>query len=255
MNIAASQGAIVFLDADNTLWDTDGVFAQAQLKLLKGVENASGRSAPGENRLDFVRQIDQAIAGRHHLGLRFPARLLVQAVAQALAGEATESVAKSVVKGAAVETILSKEESAAIETQFVVDLGVGPLLLPGVEAGVKRLRASRAIILVLTEGNRGRILRTASEYGLLASFDRVIESPKTARLYERVLRLTGRSKRSFMIGDQLRRDIAPAKAAGLTTIYVPSRFRPRWEPDEEAVAPSFSVERFDQAVEIVLQEC
>ena len=76
---------------------------------------------------------------------------------------------------------------------------------------MKRLRASRAIILVLTEGNRGRILRTASEYGLLASFDRVIESPKTARLYERVLRLTGRSKRSFMIGDQLRRDIAPAR--------------------------------------------
>ena len=92
MNIAASQDAIVFLDADNTLWDTDGVFAQAQLKLLKGIENALGRSAPGEDRLDFVRQIDQAIAGRHHLGLRFPARLLVQAVAQALAGEDTESL-------------------------------------------------------------------------------------------------------------------------------------------------------------------
>ena len=55
-----------------------------------------------------------------------------------------------------------------------------------------------------------------------------------------------------MIGDQLQRDIAPAKAAELTTIYVPGRFKPRWEPHEHVVGPSYSVQSFDQAVEIIL---
>jgi putative hydrolase of the HAD superfamily len=87
----------------------------------------------------------------------------------------------------------------------------------------------------------------------MGSFERVIESPKIARLYERVLRLAGRPRQSFMIGDQLQRDIVPAKVAGLITIYVPGRFRPRWEPDEEAVGPSYRVARFDQAAEIILQ--
>jgi len=30
---------VVFLDADNTLWDTDGVYEQAQLALLTHVED------------------------------------------------------------------------------------------------------------------------------------------------------------------------------------------------------------------------
>jgi putative hydrolase of the HAD superfamily len=199
-----------------------------------------------------VRQIDQAIAERHHLGLRYPHRLLAQAVVRVLAGEAIESAAKAIWKGAGGDDVLPKDDAAAIETKFITDLRGRPALLPGVEAGLKRLHASGALILVLTEGNRGRVLRTASEYGLVASFDRVIELPKVARLYERVLRLTGRPKQSFMVGDQLQRDIAPAKAAGLTTIYIPGRFRPRWEPDEDAVGPSYRVERFDQAAEIIL---
>ncbi len=38
-------GPIVLVDADNTLWDTDGVFARAQLALSQAVEGATGRSS------------------------------------------------------------------------------------------------------------------------------------------------------------------------------------------------------------------
>ncbi len=251
MNVSKTSAPVVFVDADNTLWDADGVYAHAQLRLLKGVEDACDRVAAGANKLDFVREIDQAIAARHHRGLRYPCRLLIQAVARALVGESPESAAKAVWKGANGD-ILSEDATVAIETQFANDLRDRPILLKGVEAGLKRLHASGALILVLTEGNRDRVRRTASEYGLMPSIDRVIESPKIPRLYNRVLQLTGRPKESFMIGDQLQRDIAPAKAAELTTIYVPGRFKPRWEPHEHVVGPSYSVQSFDQAVEIIL---
>jgi putative hydrolase of the HAD superfamily len=54
-----------------------------------------------------------------------------------------------------------------------------------------------------------------------------------------------------MIGDQLDRDIRPAKEAGLRTIYFPGGFRPGWEVDEQSVRPDFRIDRFDAVPTIV----
>ena len=50
--------ATVFVDADNTLWDTDQVFADAQLGLLSAVETATGVACQVSDRLGYVRAID-----------------------------------------------------------------------------------------------------------------------------------------------------------------------------------------------------
>ena len=51
-----------------------------------------------------------------------------------------------------------------------------------------------------------------------------------------------------MIGDQIARDMAPAKAAGLTTVYVPGAFKPRWEALEPRSTIDIEAQRFDLAV-------
>ena len=43
--------ATVYLDADNTLWDTDGVFPAAQVHWLSAVESAPGRQAAVSDRV------------------------------------------------------------------------------------------------------------------------------------------------------------------------------------------------------------
>ena len=55
----------------------------------------------------------------------------------------------------------------------------------------------------------------------------------------------------FMIGDQLDRDIATAKAAGLQTIYFPGGLAPKWAPDEETVRPDFRITSFAEIPGIV----
>jgi len=56
-----------------------------------------------------------------------------------------------------------------------------------------------------------------------------------------------------MIGDQLDRDIAPAKAAGLITIYFPGGFQPKWQQRAEGeIKPDYRVQDFNQAVEVIL---
>src|SRR5271166_6606545 len=93
--IASAQNLVVFVDADNTLWDTDGVYATAQLNLLAAVETVTWSRSSAGDRLAQVREVDQALAERHHRGLRYPTRLLAIAVARVLAGEDMEAAAKA----------------------------------------------------------------------------------------------------------------------------------------------------------------
>ena len=243
---------VAFVDADNTLWDTDSVFASAQLNLLAALERVLGCTADATDRLSFVRSIDQALAERHHLGLRYPPRLLAVAVARVLRGEDVGVASRMAGIEEARSGSLDPIPADQFEQEFIQCLRQPPELLPGVREGLQRLRDGGVLILVVTEGTRGSVARTADKYGLIGFFDRIIEASKSKRLFQRVQKLGRGRVPAFMIGDQLTRDIAPAKAAGIVTIYVPSCFRPRWELEETAVRPDYRVERFDQAVDIIL---
>ena len=91
---AGANPCVVFVDADNTLWDTNGVYGQAQLALLAAVETRVDQRAPAKDRLAWLRGIDQALAERHHAGLRYPPRLLAKATALALSGHDAVTAAR-----------------------------------------------------------------------------------------------------------------------------------------------------------------
>ena len=105
--------ATVFVDADNTLWDTDQVFAGAQLAMLAETELALELKAPPQDRLAFVRAIDQAIAARHHAGLRYPPRLLVRALSHALQGYGSEAAARAAWSGNIPAPLAGEAEARA----------------------------------------------------------------------------------------------------------------------------------------------
>jgi putative hydrolase of the HAD superfamily len=179
--------------------------------------------------------------------------MLVEALGKVLSGDDPESATRAVWKGASDESLIYGHKEL-IGDQFSASIRQCPQLLPGVAEGLRRLRDAGALVLVLTEGARARATWIAAEHGIDGLFDRIIEAPKTVRLFKRVVLLTKAHVRAFMIGDQLLRDIAPAKEAGLITIYVPGRFRPRWEPEELKVGPGFRVDHFDQAVDLILRQ-
>lgn len=241
----------VFLDADNTLWDTDQVFRSAQLALLDEVEIRVGQKVEDGDRQAFVRAIDQALAERHHDGLRYPPTLLVRAISRALAGEAGSQAAKQAWLGQRGSTLSTSDEGEIVAAYFA-NLKAPPDLRPGVGEGMAQLHDAGCFTLIVTEASSNRTEATASLLGLDGTFNRVIEGRKRPELYRRVLKLAGSPAIAFMIGDQLDRDIVPAKAAGLTTIFFPGGFQPRWLPDEQDVRPDYRIERFDHALPIVL---
>ncbi|MBZ9803385.1 HAD family hydrolase [Mesorhizobium sp. ES1-6] len=242
--------AAVFVDADNTLWDTDAVFAGAQVALLGAVESRIGIATAQTDRLLFVRAIDQALAERHHAGLRYPPRLLVRATELALRGAKANEAARAAWNGGE-DYLLPDGDLTTIEEGFLVDLAKAPRIRNGVAEGLHTLKDLGALLLIVTEGAKVKVQRNADLLELTSFFDRIIEGRKTSDLYKRILSLIGPRARAFMIGDQLDRDIAPAAAAGLETIYFPGGFRPRWTPDEASVQPDHLISSFDQVPAIV----
>lgn len=240
----------VFVDADNTLWDTDAVFARAQFQLLAEVESAVGINSGAHDRLAFIRALDQQLAEHHHQGLRYPPRLLARAAALALSGFSASRAARSAWLGE-LKSPFGEEVAASVEQSFLAAIAEPPDLRPGVLEGLDRLLEGGSEVLIVTESAEARAAATADRLGLRGHFTRIIEGKKRPDLYRRVLRLTRRQGLAFMVGDQLDRDIAPAKEAGLMTIYFAGGFQPKWMPDEAKVRPDFKIESFAEVPEIV----
>ena len=249
--LMASPLAVVITDADNTLWDTDAVFAEAQLGLLRSIEQVLGRSTDTADRLAFVRSVDQALAESHHAKLRYPPRLLAQGIAFAFAGLPADAAARQAwTEGAASGLDQGAVEKA--EQEFLQASHRIPALRPGVSSGMVRLRELGCLNLVLTEGNREKVMRIAQVHGLLPLIDRVFEARKTQKMYQRLLRLTRFPTIAVMVGDQLESDVRPAKEAGLLTIYFPGGFKPRWELSARDVEPDWQILNFEQVPMLVL---
>jgi putative hydrolase of the HAD superfamily len=220
---------VVLVDADNTLWDTDDVFREAQLLILARVEEATGRSCAAVDRLEFIRSYDQALAQKHHLHLRYPPQLLVRSVEAGLAGITPEVAARDVIAGRNLTGgSLGPSTVEEIVSDYMHALTRTPRLLDGVSEGVRAAKNANLRLFVMTEGRVEKQKRLLELHGLRDSFENVWEMAKERGQFDRVVsRFEG--ARVVVIGDQPDRDIVPAKAAGCSTVLVPSRFKPSWQ--------------------------
>jgi putative hydrolase of the HAD superfamily len=165
MTRSPTAPATVFVDADNTLWDTDSVFADAQQNMLKRVEAATNAATDADDRLAYIRAVDQAIAERHHARLRYPPKLLVRGLEAALAGLPTERAARAAWRNSTPNR-LPDDRVGEIEQAFFVDLSRVPKLRLGVLEGLEALRTANCLVLVVTEGLRAKVENTAKLLGL-----------------------------------------------------------------------------------------
>ena len=243
--------ATLFTDADNTLWDTDAVFAAAQLALLAEVEEEAGRRHAGADRLAFVRTIDQALAAGHHSCLRYPPRLLTLAVAAALTGLPPAQAARRALKGGIRDGALSGTGAGAAEGSFLTAIRALPALRPGVREGLERLRSGGCRIFVVTEELRRKVA------GIAAARPRRLSRPDH-RIAEAPRSLSPRAapRRHARARADGRRPARPRHRPGQgrrpRTIWFPGGFRPGWEPEVEAVRPDHVVAGFEEVVGIVL---
>lgn len=207
-----TDNAALITDADNTLWDTNRVFADAQLMLLESVERHLGLRSHDSDRLAFVRRHDQRLAAKDHRGLKYPPAFLVQSLWTELGGGT-----------GAPDDVL-----ATIVADYFSNLSKHAELRPGVKATLATLHKRGVEIIVVSEGNRDRVVGTLGAHGLDVYIARTITGEKSVDMYRRLLKLAGDPGKAICVGDQLDRDIAFAKAAGFKAVYFPGGFTPEW---------------------------
>lgn len=235
----------VYSDADNTLWGTDAVYRGAQLRLLEHVESIANLTAQSDDRLTFVRSYDQAIASRHHQHLRYPPGLLAHALILGLRGVAPGEASSHVLHAGDLPEVRDAV------TEFVTQLRQPPPLLPGVEEGMRLAAAQGVRLYVVTEGSQDRVAKTLAQYGFLGQVSQVLSVTKTVDLYRRLKKLAIEGVPA-MLGDQLDRDIIPAREAGLIAIWIPSAFTPEWADSNQAFRASHVAISFLDAINWLL---
>jgi putative hydrolase of the HAD superfamily len=244
---SSSTSTCIYTDADNTLWDTDGLFAEAQLLLLSAAEQITQQKCKASSRLEFVRSYDQAIAAKHHAHLRYPPALLLRALEEGLHGGTAEETASKVLAQGYEPT---HAEAVAL-TQHSALLSRLPTLLSSVREGLDLARSRQIPVYVVSEGPIELLRSRLQALHIDELTDGALSVTKSRYLYERLLRRAA-SATSFMIGDQADRDVRLAREAGMHAILVPGRFRPRWMNDKDAELADAVVENFQAAIEYVV---
>jgi len=241
---------VVLADADNTLWNTDSVFAEAQLILLAAVDPDVAR-LPREQALAHVRQFDQSIAEIDHRHLRYPPSMLVRVLELGADGLDPKTAARRVASGA-VRAKLSDAAVAELVDAYLSSLQAVPPLLPGVREGLRRAKESSIPTWILTEGSAERQRERAGVLGIGDLVCGVSETIKNAEQFARQRRRFLPSD-LFVIGDQPDRDIQPARSAGCFGILISSGFRPKWVEETAWRDADFVADDFATAMNWVLE--
>ena len=236
---------LLVTDADNTLWETDAVYARAQLDLLRRVEQSFHFTSDSPDRLAFVRRIDQDLARWHPLGLRYPPQLLVHAIAARGAGTDTSAQ----LMGANPSEYDPRVNKIAADFLAQVSDEV-PILRPGVSNTLPRLAASGVNIVVFTEGDPNRCEAYSVAHDLKRCILSITAARKTVESYETMLRANRSAGDPIMVGDQLDRDIIMAQSAGFRGVYFPGSFEPEWVRTVQAT-PDYVISSFSEILEIV----
>lgn len=236
----------IYTDADNTLWDTDALFAEAQLSLLSAAEHMLGVQASTGDRLKFVREFDQAVAARHHLRLRYPPALLVRVLLEGLTGIAPSAAADRALADGAQPT---GTETEAIGVYSSIISGIPPIL-DGVLDGLQAAHRSGSPVYVISEGPLETVRQRLRALEIEALTAGVLSAVKTPELYAR-LKQRAAPHRAYMIGDQLDRDIRFAREGGLLTILVAGRFKPAWIQSADTKYADAVVKDFLEAIRVV----
>jgi len=238
--------AVLIVDADNTLWDTNQVFANAQLAMIRSLEEHGCRFP--EPPLEALRRIDRRLArefGKFEYDFSLLAERLMD---EYFPGEMPSADRELAAQGAAAE--------------LGSTLSTTPDLLPGATDLLRWIRDSRAhgarlAAILISEGDKSRLMRIASAHHLdHGTFDRIeVLATKTAEVFQDAvswgrLAVGTPSPVCIAIGDSIERDMRPARTAGCVTIYKPAGFHGNERSTTSEAEPDYRVSDLTEALAI-----
>ena len=233
--------AVLVFDADNTLWDTNAVFRDAQLALLDELAKAELIPA-SDSQLDTLRVIDQELVSKlgyaeYDFKLLAVALVLFYSRKTTIEGAVQNALAHSsqAISPNLVEIINKAFQSFEERMKRVPDLY--PDTLPVLSAiRPSTVEENSLAMIMFTEGNNLRLEQILKVHDIRGQrlFDEIVIAPKSKESFEKVklvgLHLLYTSEKTeeatfVLVGDSLHHDIKLGNQTGFITIYKPSAFK------------------------------
>ncbi|HVA39537.1 MAG TPA: HAD family hydrolase, partial [Candidatus Binataceae bacterium] len=201
-------------DADDTLWDSNIHFLEAEAEFVAAM--AAAGAGASETVRGAIRRREVEIVSSHGYG-REPYVMLMRQVAAEIAPADAREV---------LETAVERLGARFLERPCE--------LLPGVAPTLAEL-ATRHRLALFTKGRPHEQLRKLERSGLRRHFSHVEVPPeKDESAYRRLVAAAALDPaRTFMIGNSPRSDINPALRAGLRAVFIPHPHT--WELEHEEV--------------------
>jgi phosphoglycolate phosphatase-like HAD superfamily hydrolase len=259
--MSKTQWSIAIFDGDNTLWDTNEVFTEAQINVLRGLKKLGYGVAPDK---DFgrLREIDDLLikySGRREYNSAF----LPLCLMRSFSGIQVQDVRDvSAIVGSTEEKEFAVPRELGME--FDASLKRIPNLFPAVIDTLTSIRRTERVVLVLySEGNESRLNEVCNHDDMRKYFHEIIIGDKSLedwnnvkqrsyKLFESFFPNLNENPSIYVIGDLLARDIGPGNIIGAVTIYKPGGYKGTEVPRSPEEKPAFTVRSLEEIIPIVL---
>ena len=230
----------VIFDLDGTLVDTNALYVEAKTSVARIIQQHNP-DMPLEKIIDVFDTIDKEAVN-------------------------TRGFTKNIFRDSAIETYRHLvKDTAAAEEKTVGEIADGvsknaPKTYKNVTSTLGWLQRKGCTLVLYTEGEREAQQSKLVKTGLGAYFStvRVVPKKNEAALKELLqeFRKYGESDRVYYVGDSVLKDIAPARACGLTAILIKNgvdTWVDRFDK-ETTQAPDYTVNNLESVIPIITKE-
>lgn len=253
--------AILIVDGDNTLWDTNAVFETAQLNMLRCLDRECLNIDP-KREFSTLREFDDILV-EHYKKHEYDFSVLALALYLFFKGAKREEAISRARKAFENKLYIERIDLAIkCNNIFKKDLEKFPPLFKNVKETLNVLKQYGCIIILSSEGDKERVRRIIKHYSLEEDFDYIVNERKSVEQFKEAKNIGTRIWRSrntgietipeiMVIGDLLDRDIRFGNQIGAITIHKRGGYKSHQISRDKDEIPNYEIKEMCEIIDIL----
>lgn len=247
--------SIIIFDGDNTLWDTNKIFTNAQLAILKKLTEYSIDIDPVEE-FSTLREFDDMLIKKNNT-YEYDFRSLPHALYNHYKNgmdkkEAIDSSYKLFKDNKHDDVVEIAEKCYGV---FKNEMKKTPKLFYNIHSTLTELKNKGHILILSSEGKNERIMRILKEHKLDDIFYQISTDKKSKEIFDALIKKTTKISKNkdqvVVVGDMLKREIFIGNSSGATTIFKPGGYKPNQKPNNYLEKPDYTIQCFHELLTII----
>lgn len=255
------MAAVIIIDGDNTLWDTNAIFTEAQMNILEELKN-EGLDIDPETEFHTLRSFDDMLVKKYRQ-YEYDFRVLALALYLFYNNwdqeKAIEGAFEAFERGIRIK---GKGIARKCYNAFKKKMQKFPPLFNDVKKTLAFLKDKLGNVLILiSEGDKDRIRRVIRHLNIGIYFDYVIGGTKSVKKYREAaskgLEIFHKrypnilAPKTVVVGDLLDRDILLGNKIGAITVHKPGGYKPDQKPRNKMEYPNYKIKNIVEIIEII----